>query len=146
MLMPESNDVIDVLEDIRRWVKIIGLQEAKSVLTEALSHDDEEKQRDLRITYYLTDGQHSVREIEEKISYTRGWVSSRYDDWSNMGLIERESPNSSYRHVVSLKEAGIEIPEPREPGDDAEDEEEADNGEVQEEAKDQEADIADLES
>lgn len=32
-----------------------------------------------------------------------------------MGLIERDGPTDQYRHIISLEEAGIEVPEPRDP-------------------------------
>ncbi|GAB3679671.1 hypothetical protein GCM10028857_01360 [Salinarchaeum chitinilyticum] len=105
------SETVEVLKDIRRWVKVIGLQEAKPLLMDALSDEDEERQRDLRITYHLTDGEHGRRDIEDYISYSRGWVGARHTEWANMGLVERDSSSSSYRHVIELEEAGLEVPE-----------------------------------
>ncbi|MFC6757684.1 MULTISPECIES: hypothetical protein [Haloarcula] len=113
-----SEDTDDILRDIRRWLKIIGIQEAKPILTEALSSEDPEEERDLRITYHLTDGEHGTRDIAELISYSRYWIMSRYEEWSNMGVIERNAPNSPYHHVISLEEVGIEVPDIPEPEDD----------------------------
>lgn len=133
-----SDEVIEVLQDIRRWLKIIGLQEAKPLLTDALSSEDEEEQKELRIIYHLTDGEHSTRDIASRISYSRFYISSRYSEWSNMGLIERDSPNSSYHHIVSLEEAGIEVPDIPDPEDSSEgDDEESDSEEVNEEQEDE---------
>ncbi|WP_327053160.1 hypothetical protein [Halomicrococcus gelatinilyticus] len=128
-----TEDTDDILRDIRRWVKIIGIQEAKPALVESLSSDDEEEERDLRITYHLTDGEHSTRDISERISYSRYWISSRYDEWSNMGVIERDGSNSPYEHIISLEEAGIEIPEIPDPEEDFEDSGESSDGEETEE-------------
>lgn len=127
-----TEDSDDILRDIRRWVKIIGLQEAKPVLLDALSDEDEERERDLRITYHLTDGEHGRRDIALHISYSRQWIGDRHSEWANLGLIERDSPNSSYRHVISLKEAGIEVPDIPDP-----DEKEEDEDEEEEEASDE---------
>jgi hypothetical protein len=107
----DREDIVEVLEDIRRWIRIIGLQEVKPVLKDALSNEDEERQAELRRVFHLTDGTNSTREIDDKIEHSRYWVMDRYEEWSNMGLIETEGQNSSYKHVISLEEAGIEVPD-----------------------------------
>lgn len=143
--MPNEDELIDILKDIRRWVKITGLQEAKPVLKDALSHDDEERQRDLRIVYHLTDGSNSRRDIEDDISFSRAWVGDRHAEWSNMGLIERDGPNDQYRHIISLQEAGIEVPEPRENGEEEGEEEQAMAEERDDEDSQEEAELTDYE-
>ena len=120
-----TEDTDEILRDIRRWVKIIGIQQAKPALLEALSSDDDEEERDLRIAYHLTDGEHGTRDIAERISYSRYWIMSRYEEWSNLGVIEREGPSSPYHHIVSLEEAGIEVPEIPDPEEDSEDSDES---------------------
>lgn len=143
--MTDNDEPVEVLKDIRRWVKIIGLQEAKPVLKEALSDEDEQKQRDLRITYHHTNGENSIRAITDMISYSRGWVSDRYKEWSNMGLIERDSQSYSYRHIISLEEAGMDVPEPREPDNETEDEEEISEPENEEAESQETANLTDYE-
>lgn len=119
-----TDDTNEILRDIRRWLKIIGIQEAKPVIRDALSDEDEEVQRALRITYHLTNGEHSTRDIAEYIQYEYGWVATRQGEWSNMGLVERDSPNASYQHIIGLEEIGLEVPELPEINDDAESEDE----------------------
>lgn len=106
-----TEDANEILMDIRRWLKIIGIQEAKPVIRDALSDEDEEVQRALRITYHLTDGEHSTRDIAEYIQFAYGWVATRQGEWSNMGLVERDNSSSSYRHLIGLEEVGLEVPE-----------------------------------
>jgi len=106
-----TEDTKDLLRDIRRWVKIIGIQEAKPVLSGTLSHDDSEKQDDLRIAYHLTDGEHSNRDISEYVDFSHEWVRSRQSEWAQMGLVEKDNPNSPYEKIITLEEAGLEIPE-----------------------------------
>lgn len=125
-----TEDSEDILRDIRRWLKIMGLQEAKPLLTDALTHEDDQRQRDLRTTYHLTNGENSRKQIAKYISFSRGWVGDRHDEWSNMGLIEKGGSNSSYKHLIGLEEAGIEIPDITEPEEesDSDVDEDASNG------------------
>lgn len=51
-----------------------------------------------------------------------------------MGLIERDAPNSSYRHVISLEEAGIEVPPIPDPEEEEEKTEQAEGTESEEES------------
>jgi hypothetical protein len=138
-----TEDTNEILRDIRQWVKIIGIQQAKPALVEVLSSDDEQKERDFRVTYHLTDGDHTTRDIAERISYSVYWISSRYDEWSNMGVIERDGSNSPYEHVISLEEAGIEVPEIPEPDDDPDNAHESSDGEEAEKSESTEEDTAD---
>jgi len=141
-----TEDTDDILRDIRRWVKIIGLQEAKPVLLDAISDEDEERERDLRIAYHFTDGEHGRRDISRHISYSRQWVGDRHSEWANLGLVERDNPNSSYRHVVSLKEAGIEVPDIPDPdeGEEADSADEEVDGETAEEEQTEAAEEVEL--
>jgi hypothetical protein len=134
-----AEDRNEILRDIRKWVKIIGIQQAKPALVEALSSDDDEKERNLRITYHLTDGEHTTRDIDDHISYSRYWISSRYDEWSNMGVIERDGSKSPYEHVISLEEAGIEVPKIPKPDDGSDDSDGSSDGNETEEMTESES-------
>lgn len=130
-----TEDSEDILRDIRRWLKIMGLQEAKPLLTDALTHDDDQRQEDLRTTYHLTNGENGKQEIAKYITFSRGWVSDRQNEWANLGLVERDKPNSPYEHLIGLEEAGIEIPDIAEPEEESNSDEDEDtsngNGENQ---------------
>lgn len=142
--MPEDSEnleeAVEVLKDIRRWVKIIGIQEAKGVLEEFLTSEDKDEQQELRIIYHLTDGEHSIREIAQHISSSRGTVRRRQNEWARAGLVEREGSYEPYEHVISLVEAGLEVPDIPEPEiDEEEDENESDSeGDDREEEEDTE--------
>ena len=73
----EMADMIDVLEDIKRWVKIIGIQEAKPTLDAVLSAEDEQEEYELRIIYHLSDGEHSSADIENYVSVSSRTISRR---------------------------------------------------------------------
>lgn len=120
-----TEDTDDILRDIRRWLKILGIQEAKSVMDAALSADNPEDQEELRTIYYLSDGKHSVRSISEHVSVGRNTVSRRQKSWAKMGLLEKEHSRAPYKHVISLEEAGLEVPEISKLDEDTEDAEES---------------------
>lgn len=106
-----DSEALSVLDEIRRWVRIIGIQEAREVLEDALSDEIEKKEEELRIIYHLTNGENSTRHIASHVSVSRMTVSNRQRQWAKMGLVEKSSPNSPYQHVISLEEAGMEVPE-----------------------------------
>lgn len=118
------------MEEMLKWLKFMGLQEAKTVIENAVSHEDEKTEQEQRIVYELTDGEHSSRDITERISHSKYWVTTRQNRWAKLGILEKPKPNSSYQHIVSLEEAGLECPDIPSP----EDEEQV---EKQQEGKDQ---------
>ena len=118
-----TEDTDDILRDIRRWVKLIGIQEAKTVMDDALSAEDSEDQEELRLIYYLSDGEHSTRDIAKYVSVGKDAVSARQKSWAKMGLLEKEHSHASYHSIISLEEAGLEapgIPDLEEESDEAE--------------------------
>lgn len=110
-----SDDTDDILRDIRRWVKIIGIQEAKPVLEDALTTDDPEKEEKLRLTYHLTNGENSTRDIAKIVDWHYATISKKQSEWAEMGIVDRANSSESYSHVISLDEAGIEVPDIPEP-------------------------------
>ena len=107
-----SNDEsIEILKDIRRWVKIFGIQESMPVLQDILSDDDLIREKSLRAVYHLSDGTNSNSDIAEKIPYSAEFIRLRQNEWADLGLLERENKNTPYAQLVSLNEAGIEVPE-----------------------------------
>ena len=115
-----TEDTDDILRGIRRWVKVIGIQEAKAVMDDALSAEDSGDQEELRIIYHLSNGENSTRDIAEHVSVGKDAISTRQKSWAKMGLLEKEHSRASYEHVISLEEAGIEIPKIPEPEEEPE--------------------------
>jgi hypothetical protein len=105
-----SRSQTEILEEMLQWLKFTGIQQAKEVVDDALSFEDnEEKERDSRIAYELTDGDHSQRDIGERISYSRVTVGNWQDKWSKLGII-RKNEDGHYEHLISLEELGLECP------------------------------------
>ena len=136
-----TEDTDDILRNIQRWVKIIGIQEAKSVVDNALSAEDPEEQEELRIIYHLSDGEHSIRDIAEHVSVSRDTVRRRQKSWAKMGLFEKEHSRAPYKHVISLEEAGLEVPEIPELEEESEEVNESNESEGEETEKEVEEEI-----
>lgn len=105
-----SDRTVVLLEEIERWVKIIGIQEARDVLRNALSDRGDIPEEELRIIYHLTNGENSQSDIESHVSASSSTISNKQQLWASMGLIEKDQPNSPYKHLITLEEAGIEVP------------------------------------
>lgn len=116
-----SDEAVTVLKDIQRWIKIIGIQEAREVLGNALSGSSDDENEELRIIYYLTNGENSTRDIARHVSIGKDAIGSRQQQWAKMGLVEKEHQRAPYKSLISLEEAGLEVPEIPEPGSDDDD-------------------------
>lgn len=111
-------DMVDLLQDIRRWLKFSNISEARSKVTDAVENGDDEVQRDNKIIYHLSDGEHSSRDIAEYVSVSFQTVNARQSDWADLGLLEKPSGNSSYQKLVELDEVGLSAPDiPEDTGD-----------------------------
>lgn len=102
----------EVMGEILKWLEFMGRQEAVGVVMDALDFDgDEEKERAAKITYQLTNGENSTRDITKQVSFSQGWVSNRHQEWATLGIVRKDSPSSPYEHILSLDELGIDYPE-----------------------------------
>jgi len=106
-----NNKIIEILEDIRKWVKFSGWNNVKNVLTENLQSD-----RD-KLIYHLSDGNRGIRDIVSesksfnmKTSY--GGVHSLWHKWSKIGIVEpiTVGRGERYRKLFLFEDFGIDIP------------------------------------
>lgn len=104
-------EIVDTLQDIRRWLKFANISEARSKVKEAVLDEDDEVERDNLIIYHLSDGDHSLRDIAEYVSVSFNTVQNRQSDWADLGLMEQPSKNSSYQKLVELDEVGLNAPD-----------------------------------
>lgn len=100
----------ELLGEMAKWLKVMGIQEVIPLFNDIFDFDDDEKERSAKIVYELTNGRNGQRDIEAHIEYSYDWVSRRQQEWANYGLVEKDNPNSPYRHIVSLPDVGIEVP------------------------------------
>lgn len=101
----------ELLEELVKWVRLLGMQEVKGVLLDALKYDDEEKEKAAMIAYQLTNGENSTKDIAEYIPFSYRWVSYRHNEWVTLGIIDKKSHQEPYEHIISLDSVGIEYPE-----------------------------------
>ncbi len=94
-----------VLEEIRVWTKINGVEKVQSVLNKAL--DTPEK----RTVYHLSDGK-TTREINAICGVSIGSVSTYWNSWKRLGLMKTISVKRGDRFIKSfdLEDYGIEVP------------------------------------
>lgn len=102
---------VELLEEILRWQKFMGRQEARGVVSDALSFDKEDRQEAARITYQLTNGENTTKDIEQYIPFSYKWVSNRHQEWAKLGIVEKDGRSAPYKHILSLDELGIDYPE-----------------------------------
>lgn len=106
-----ADETVEVLKDIREWVRLIGIQEAQDVLDHALSETDTISEEEHRIIYYLTNGENGARDIANHVSVSKDTISNRQQKGEAMGLVGRNRVNAPYTQYITLKEAGLEIPD-----------------------------------
>ena len=116
-----DEEVKETLNNIERWMKIIGIQQTRPLLMEMLSSEDPEEEKNLRIIYHLSNGENSTRDIADRVSVGKTAVSRRQKRWAKIGLVEKEHSRAPYQHVISLEEAGIPVPDIPDPEADEED-------------------------
>lgn len=107
----QDEDTVEVLKDVRRWLKFANLEEARSKVHEAVSDEDDENERENKIIYHLSDGEHSQHDIADLVSVSQKTVSRRQTKWANMGLLEKPAPNIPYRQLITLEEVGLGVPD-----------------------------------
>lgn len=100
----------ELLEEMTRWLRILGIQEIKPVINRVLDFDEESKERSAKIAFELTDGNNSTRTIAKHIDFSYDWVSDRQQEWAHHGLVEKPARTSPYDKIISLTEIGIEVP------------------------------------
>lgn len=101
----------ELLEEILRWLKFMGRQEARKVVAEALHYDGEDREKAAKIAYQLTNGENTTKDIARHISFSYKWVSERHIEWAKQGIVEKDGQQSPYEHILSLDELGIAHPE-----------------------------------
>lgn len=106
-----SDNLVEVLKDIRRWIKFSNLGDARSKLYEAILEEDNQKEKENKIIFYLSNGERSGYDIAEFVSVTPRTVSNRQKEWAEMGLMEKLGPSRPYRKLISLEEVGLGVPD-----------------------------------
>ena len=107
-----TDRIIELLEEILKWVKFQGWQNVKGILSEVLGDDMS------KLIYHYSDGK-SSREIAEKVSVSHQTVTNYWKKWAKIGIVEplKVHRGIRYKRVFSLEDFGIEVPEVKEPSE-----------------------------
>lgn len=102
--------MIRLLEEILKWVKLEGVQRAKTTLVDIIRTDTE------KLIYENSDGRTS-REIAGIAGVSHTTVVNYWNRWARCGIVEEVGSRrgARFRRIFSLSDFGIEVPTRTEP-------------------------------
>ena len=103
----ESQEQTRLLREIEKWLRFMGLGQAKTVLTTTL--DNEKK----ILAYHLSDGKNTSTVIAGLTGINQSRVTELWKEWLSLGLGEpiSASGGSRFKKSFDLKMFGIQVPE-----------------------------------
>jgi DNA-binding CsgD family transcriptional regulator len=100
----KQDKIIELLDEILRWTRLQGVQNARAVLTTALKTDTD------KIIYHLSDGRPSGQ-IARVCGVTEVSVRNYWRRWFTLGITQ---PSHKYKgrfeRSFSLEDLGIKVP------------------------------------
>ena len=105
MTEEKTDKIIELLEEILKWVRLEGAQRAKDTLTGLLKTDTE------KLVYENSDGRAS-RDIAQVVGTSHGTVVNYWRKWVRFGIVKEKSSRGGTRFVkvFSLADFGMEVP------------------------------------
>lgn len=107
--MSEKNleRIIELLQEILRWVKFAGAREVRTMLMNVL--DTEQK----RLIYHLSDGEHGSVEICKAAGVSDATVRRYWASWARLGIMEplRVRGGVRYKKCFELEDFGLTVPQ-----------------------------------
>jgi hypothetical protein len=99
------NDLQKTMQEILKWIRLQGMQTAKTILEESLKKDAE------KLAYHFSDGRDS-REVGKLAGISHMTVTNYWKKWSVLGIVEpvRARGGDRYRKIFSLEDFGIGVP------------------------------------
>lgn len=103
--MNSEDRVVDLLEELVKWTKVMSIPKVRTVLEEILQTPEE------RVAYQQSDGKPS-KEIAELANVSYVTVTKWWKRWIKAGVAEPISARGGERarRVFSLEDFGLEIP------------------------------------
>jgi len=112
--MPDTQE--ELLREMLKWLKFSGMQQAKEVVDNTLTHEEEQKEREYRKVYELSNGDNSQSDIAEYISCSSVTVGNWQKKWTKVGILQ-QNPDGKYEHLILLENLGLECPPLTKPED-----------------------------
>ena len=105
MAEEKTDRIIELLEEILKWVRLEGAQRAKDTLAGLLKTDTE------KLVYENSDG-HTSREIAQVVGTSHVTVTNYWKKWARYGIVKEASARGGTRYVrvFSLSDFGTEVP------------------------------------
>ena len=102
----KSYRIIELLEEILKWIKFQNWKKVKEILLETLNDDIS------KLVYHYSDGR-SSREIAEKVSISHVTVIRYWKKWARIPIVEPIVVQGKirYKKMFPLEDFGIELPE-----------------------------------
>lgn len=99
--------IVELLQEILKWVKFAGAREVRTVLMSIL--DTEQK----RLIYHLSDGEHGSVEIGKAANVSDSTVRRYWESWARLGIVEPMSVRGGVRYKKSfqLEDFGFTVPQ-----------------------------------
>jgi predicted ArsR family transcriptional regulator len=108
MVTENRDEIVTLLEELVRWARFQGIQQAKQVLQRLL--EDPEKGDTPKSIYHLSDAR-SSEEIAKVVGVSSQTVRNYWRSWFTSGVVV---PSRSYKgrfeKVFNLEDLGIPLP------------------------------------
>ena len=104
----QQNRIVELLEDLLKWIKASAKPTMKKIFEENIQTDTE------KLVYNLSDGKSSPA-IASIVGIDSSTVRDYWKKWADAGMMEI-CPNYKRRYckIFSLSELGIEVPDTKE--------------------------------
>lgn len=103
----EIEKIIELLQEMLKWVKFAGAREVRTVLMNIL--DTEQK----RLIYHLSDGERGSVEIGKAASVSDSTIRRYWESWVRLGIVEPLGVRGGVRYKKSfqLEDFGFTVPQ-----------------------------------
>lgn len=99
--------IIGLLSELVKWNKFMAISALKDVAVKTLKSDTE------KLVFEHSTGKMSSNEIGKIANVSHMTVVNYWKKWATMGLtVPAENYQGRSKHICSLSELGIEVPEP----------------------------------
>lgn len=106
--MSEIKELTDVCREILIWVKFSNFSKVKDILETSLKTEEK------KLTYHLSDGKNTSREIAAIVGPSPKTISNWWDSWFTLGIVTQEIVKGGGTRsikIFELKTFGIEVPQ-----------------------------------
>jgi transcription initiation factor TFIIIB Brf1 subunit/transcription initiation factor TFIIB len=106
--LSESNveEMLILLRELVKWSKFESIPKLRTVLEQNLTNDKE------KIIYEFSNGERSTRDVAKVADVSHVTVQNYWEKWSKLGIVDKsEKYEGRYRHICSLEEVGLTVPE-----------------------------------